>query len=262
MKEEEMKQEDLENPGVATDAVAQETPPGKKELLRERLTSKYPDGVYDDDEALYAGVLEEWDREDAEVADTRNKMQELSNLFRQSPEVASFFIDMMNGMGLYEALGRNFGANLIEMLGSNGAEAREYDKGMREWQADADARAERERVYGENVAAFQTEFDAWLEDQGYSDEEREALTEEAVRIGNAMSEGKFMDFMRSLDRSKRYDADIEAARAEGEIRGRNARIAEERTLPRSKGDGLPAMRGMSRPEGEVTPRKKNNGWEW
>ena len=248
-----------DNGGVVESTEEVTTTPTGRERVVERLKAYNPDGVYDSDDALYEGV--------GGVMDERDRMQEnnrkLSEVFRSNPQVASFFIDMMNGVGFYEALGRNFGDDLQVIMNGDEAVRKAYDEGLKEWRSREEERTKRESLIKSNGEADMVEYAKWLEDEGYSPEDRAAFEEELLSMSNAMGEGKFMDFVKMLHRNRRYDADIEAARAEGEIRGRNARIAEERTLPRSNGDGLPSMQDMGRAdEGVTAAGAQDNRWSW
>ncbi|MBQ2979869.1 MAG: hypothetical protein IJE18_07155 [Bacteroidaceae bacterium] len=234
-----------------------------RDRIVERLRANNPEGVYDTDDALYAGVEGMMTERDSERETMNGKLNELSEVFKRSPQAASFFIDMMEGKGLYESLGRNFGDDLMTAINGDDAVRAEFDKGLAEWQNEATARREREEAFKSNSDAAMSEYEAWLAEQGYSPEDREELERDILAVSEAMNGGKFMDFIKALHRSRRYDSDIENARAEGEIRGRNARIAEERTLPKSGGDGLPSMQGLSRPDDvPVKPSKWTEDMFW
>ena len=248
-----------DNGGVVESAEEVTTTPTGRERVVERLQAYNPDGVYDSDDALYEDIMKIMDEHDR-MQDNNRK---LSEVFRNNPQSASFFIDLMNGEGAYQSLGRHFGDDLRVIIDGDEAERKAYDEGLKEWRSREDERRGRESLIKSNGDADMAEYAKWLEDEGYSPEDKASLEEEILSMSNAMGEGKFMDFVKMLHRHRRYDADIEAARAEGEIRGRNARIAEERTLPRSNGDGLPSMQDMGRAdEGVTATGRQNNGWNW
>lgn len=242
---------------VAETTTAEVTTPSGRDKLVERLRTYNPEGVYDEDEALYEGVGSMLDERDNSLSEMRGKMDELAGVFKRSPQTASFYLDMAEGKGLYESLGRNFGPDLMAVINGDDEARAELDRGLAEWQAAADERELRNNTLKANRDQTIADYEAWLAEEGYTPEERAELEAEMLAVGNAMDEGRFMDFVRALNRSRRYDRDIENARSEGEIRGRNARIAEERTLPK-EGDGLPNMQGAARPD-EV-PVKKSDKW--
>lgn len=243
--------------GEVTESTTTEvTAPSGREKIVERLRTYNPEGVYDEDEALYEGVGSMLDERDNSLSEMRGKMDELAGVFKRSPQTASFYLDMVDGKGLYESLGRNFGPDLIAAINGDDEARAELDRGLAEWQAAADERDARNNAFKSNSDQTMADYEAWLAEEGYSPEDRAELEAEMLAVSNAMGEGKFMDFVKSLHRSRRYDRDIENARSEGEIRGRNARIAEERTLPK-EGDGLPNMQGAARPD-EIA--RKPNKW--
>lgn len=246
---------------VAETTTAEVTTPSGRDKLVERLRTYNPEGVYDEDEALYEGVGSMLDERDNSLSEMRGKIDELAGVFKRSPQVASFFVDMVDGKGIYESLSRNFGPDLMAAIEGDDEARTEYDNGLAEWQAAAEEREARNNTFKTNSDQTMADYEAWLAEEGYTPEERAELEAEMLAISNAMGEGKFMDFVRALNRSRRYDRDIENARSEGEIRGRNARIAEERTLPK-EGDGLPNMQGVARPDVPVKKTAESSGWKW
>lgn len=260
----EMVQTTEENPatGEVVEATAADitTPTGRDKVV-ERLRTYNPEGVYEDDEAIYGGIGSMLDENDARMGEMKGKMDELAQVFKTSPQTASFFIDMMEGKGLYESLGRNFGQDMLKAMEGDEEARAEFDKGLAEWQAESDAREEKKNLFKANSDKSMTDYEAWLAEEGYSEEDRAELEADIMNISNAMGEGNFMDFVKALSRSRRYDRDVENARSEGEIRGRNARIAEERTLPK-EGDGLPNMQGAARPDVQVKKPAESSGWKW
>ncbi len=233
-------------------ATAVESTPGGRELLVERMRGYNPDGAYDTDDDLYTGIGQLLDERDGMVASS----EKLAKIFKENPQTASFFIDMTEGKGLYESLARNFGDDLLSIINGDETAAAELDAGLAEWRKQAGEREAREAEMQSNLDKFREEYRAWAEEQGYSDEELAEMEDEMIRIADAMSRGNHLDFVKAMHRSRRYDADIESARAEGEIRGRNAHIAEERSMPRRGGDGLPSMQNMARPDEPVRPTSK------
>lgn len=241
---------------VATEVAA--TTPSGRDLLVERLQSYNPGVSYEDDESLYNGMLEMLDSKDNEVSRSREKMAELADVFGRSPQAAAFFVDLMEGKGIYESLGRNFGEDFTAAM-EDAESAAEYDRGLSEWRERSEELRQREEAMRANLEAAKTEYEQFLADNGYSDEERALLEEDMMNGSRAMGEGRYMDYVRALHRSRRYDQDVENARSEGEVRGRNARIAEERSMPTRGGDGLPSMQGMARAD-EGAVRKPDSRW--
>lgn len=248
--------------GEVTEATTAEvrTPSGRDRLV-ERLHTYNPEGVYDDDEALYEGIGSMLDNGEKSLSEMRGKLDEIAGVFRRNPQTASFYLDMAEGKGFYESLGRNFGPDLMAVINGDDEARAELERGLAEWQAAADEREKRNNTLKANRDQTMADYEAWLAEEGYTPEERAELEAEMLAVGNAMDEGRFMDFVRALNRSRRYERDIENARSEGEIRGRNARIAEERTLPKES-DGLPNMQGTARPDVPVKKNAESSGWKW
>jgi hypothetical protein len=96
--------------------------------------------------------------------------------------------------------------------------------------------AEAAREKGQQMrAAFQEEHD-------YSDEEMTRFLKEVQTYvnGDPANGGQLPeDFLEVMHRGMRYEEDVEAAREEGETKGRNQQINERREKKKQKGDGLP-----------------------
>jgi hypothetical protein len=101
-------------------------------------------------------------------------------------------------------------------------------------QIEEQAEAAREKGQQMRVA-FQEEHD-------YSDEEMTRFLKEVQTYvnGDPANGGQLPeDFLEVMHRGMRYEEDVEAAREEGETKGRNQQINERREKKKQKGDGLP-----------------------
>jgi fused signal recognition particle receptor len=83
---------------------------------------------------------------------------------------------------------------------------------------------------------------AFQEKHDYSDEEMTRFLKEVQTYvnGDPANGGQLPeDFLEVMHRGMRYEEDVEAAREEGETKGRNQQINERREKKKKKGDGLP-----------------------
>ena len=82
-------------------------------------------------------------------------------------------------------------------------------------------------------------------ERGLSDEQIDNAMDLVMKITNEAIMGKFTP--ETIDMALKainHDAEVEAARAEGEVAGKNAKIDETLRKPKA-GDGLPAMGGTN-----------------
>lgn len=245
---------------------ATQVQPTGREAITSRLREYNPELSLESDDEIYAGLDGYLTERDKSYESLNGKMKELADIFNEYPQVASFFLDLVDGRdsgeaNFYRALARNFGGDLQAVLDSKGAEAAAYDEGMQEYGRRDAERKRKAEEFKHNADAAMQEYEQWLADEGITDADRQEFENSLVSLSEELGAGKFMGLAKALMRSRRYDSDLEAARAEGEIRGRNARIAEQRTLPQN-GDGIPSPeQGGSRREA-FRREGKETGWRW
>lgn len=225
----------------------------KRDAFNERLKAKYPDREYADDEALFGQVNDDYDEYENQLNGYKEREGKLEEMFAKDPRSAQFITDMAHGKDPWIAV--------IERVGPDGVIELMNDPAKQEAHAEASkAYAERlakekelEEQYNRNIAESQKLCDE-LEAQ-YGEEMVDSalgvidqITKDAI-LGKVTRETFEMAF-----KVLRHDADMENARSEGEITGRNAKIEENLRKPQ-QGDGMPSMGGSS-----VEPVTKKRGF--
>lgn len=216
---------------------------GKRELYIERLKAKYPDREYADDEALFGQVGEDYDAYENELNGYREREGKLTEMFAKDPRSAQFIADMARGEDPWIAVIKRIGPDgIVELINDPNKQAA-YEEASKEYAERMLKEKELEAAYETNMAESQKvreELDAIygveavdaalaVLDQICKDAIMGKVTKEAIETA-----------MKIVNR----DADIENARSEGEVAGRNAKI-EEQMRHKKGGDGMPQVGGAN-----------------
>lgn len=215
------------------------------------MVERHPDRDYTADEDLLDGVYGEFDENDARLKELEEANKnyaategKLTKMFGDNPVTADLLISMAEE-------GKDPVVALVGMYGKEGIEAILNDP------EKAEAMAEANKKFHESVAkskeledereknlveSFAME-DALLESGEMSEEDLVRAHESLETKYNNMLMGKWTkeDLFSEL-RSLNHDADVQTARQEGEVAGRNANIVA-RKRKESKSDGMPSLGG-------------------
>lgn len=214
----------------------------RKDKMLERMRAKHPESNFEDEEILYGQISDDLDELDGELSTLREREKSFVDMFTENPRSAEFLMAWKNG-----------GDPMIELVRAYGTEGL---KEMIDDPAKLDEVAEANKKYLERVAksnALEEEYKANLaksmEDIATIDGD-DAKIDEAVewlmRIGRDASMGIVNPKdVKVAMKALAYDADVETAAIEGEVRGRNAKI-DEKLRKVSSGDGIARLGGSGR----------------
>lgn len=216
----------------------------RREQQLERLRKKYPDKKFEDDEEIYGQISDDYDQYEQELEGYKGREKTLSDMFAADPRSAQFLTDMHNGTDPVVGMVRNFGIEIKDVLD---------DPEMQEKIAEANkeyvervAKSKKlDEEYDKNMDATLETLRSYQSEHGMSDEQIDKAVDFLLGIVRDGVMGKFS--AEALDmacKALNYDADVAAAGEEGEIAGRNAKIAEK--LRKSKqGDGTAPLGGKN-----------------
>lgn len=231
----------------------EQTPRSKKELLIERLRAKYPDDDYTNEDILFGRIGDDYDTSEKDLAHYRESEGRFADMFASNPQAAQFFTDMAQGVDPWIAI--------IKRIGIDGVTELLNDPEKQE--AYAAANKEHAERLAENTRLEEEADKNLTESMAFRDEMNARYGEETVDAAIAVIDQIFRDALvgkvtpETFDMALKavtHDADMENARTEGEIAGRNDKIDEMRR-GRSVGDGMP--RGGGGNNGPKEPRKYN-----
>lgn len=213
-----------------------------RERIRRRLAEKYPDRDLDDEDEYYNSLGEHLDSLDGRLHEYDEANKPLVDLIDKDPRSAAFLVDWMEGRNPAVSMIRNYGVDLREMLDDENAQE-EFSQAHAEFLERTARNRELEEEYNRNLGTSLDQIEAWKAEKGVGDEEAETIFDTLTAMMQNLIVGKIDPAMLDMAlAAHRHDADVENARGQGEIAGRNAKIEEKLRKPKSRrGDGIPAL---------------------
>lgn len=227
-------------------AGAAATPPAKsrRDTALERLRARYPDKSFDDDEAIYGQMLDDYDEGEKELGGYKDREKAFSDLFTSDPRSAKFLTDWKNGKNPAVALVEMFGDDFVEEL-KDPEKQQEIAQASKDYAERVTQEKQYDEEYSKNIDESRDMIAKLQEEEGLSDEDIDRAMEFLVGIMKDAILGKFkkesvLMALNALD----HDADVAAAEEEGKVAGRNTKI-QEKLRQRSKGDGTANLAGKN-----------------
>lgn len=220
-----------------------------RERLRDRLSKRYPDKQFvgqdgtDAQDVMDDSLEEMFSEYETRENEYNTNSKRLNDLFASDPRVGTMFLRWAEGGNIMEHLIDEFGDEFLDALSSEEgkekfleAQARWIDRVNKNKAAEEEAAANFQQSI-ETLNAFQQEHNL-------TDEEAIAVFDKVHKIGADMVRGIYeADSLLLALNAINHDKDVNVARAEGELAGKNAKIREkmrsgndlERELPPSLG---------------------------
>lgn len=232
-----------------------ESQKSKRAVLMERMKARHPDREYADDEALFEQIDSDYAASDEEIGKYKEREQILTDGFSRDPRAANFFVRLLKGENPWSALVEMVGVDGVAELLNDPAKQEEFAEANKAYVERLAKEKSLEEEYQVNFAASMKTLEQVQTEQGLSDETIDAAMDMVMGIVNDAIVGKFSrETIETALKAINHDAEVEAAREEGVIAGKNAKIDEK--LRKSKaGDGLPAIGGAN---ASVATKKKNS----
>ena len=216
----------------------------KREQFGDRLKTKYPDKQFDDDEALFGQINDDYDSYDQELLGYKDREGKLSNMMSSDPRSAYFLSSWRDGEDPAVALVRQFGTDIKEAI-DDPDRLEEIAAANKEYVERVAKEKELDEQYQKNLDESLKTLEQWQADNGLSDDDVDAMMEVLIGIVTDGIMGKFST--ESMDMARKainHDLDVADAEQTGEVRGRNARI-DEKLRGRQKGDGTVPLDGSN-----------------
>lgn len=241
-----------------------------RDQLVNRIKSRYPDRNFDSQDgqnspnSLEQSILEAFDEDDSrlkELSDLEEKTRDMTAIFNTSPRAAVFLNTLATtsnpSVAIYKAFGKEAHEAFVkgdasEMIASIEAE-------------DAKIRAEDEQFEQEKADNLKASFERlnqWGDSKGLSEDQK---VETFMRFYNILSDAVLGIYNEDLFemgwKADHYSEDIESARREGEVAGRNANIKEKRIKRQENESMPPVLSGQGVRTEETKPAKEyDNPW--
>ena len=212
----------------------------------ERLKAKYPDREYADDEELFGQINDDFAADEEELGRYRDRESQLTSLLSRDPRSAQFITEMAKGVDPWISVIKRMGIDGITDLMNNPEKQEEYAEANKEYVERIAKEKGLEEEYNANLSESMKMLEQMQQERGLRDEDIDAAMDLVIKMAHEVIIGKFTpETMEMALKALNHDAEVEAARSEGEIAGKNAKIEEGKLRKANAGDGLPAMGGTN-----------------
>ena len=230
-----------------------------RERLKDRLSGRYPDRQFTGQDGIDAqDVMDDSTEElfgeyEARENEYNTHSKRLNDLFASDARIAGLFMKWAEGGNIMEHLIEEFGDEFLDALGSEEGKAkfldaqnRWLDKVSKNKAADEEAQANFQKSI-ETLNEFQQEHNL-------TDEEAIAVFDKVHKIGADMVRGIYeKESLELALNAINHDKDVNTARAEGELAGKNAKIREKMRRGEELKTTLPPSLGG---QGSSVPERK------
>lgn len=216
----------------------------KRDTTLDRLKTRYPDKSFDDDEAMFGQISDDYDDYDRQLGEYKDREQKLSDMFSADPRSAQFLASWRNGEDPAVGLIRLFGMDIKDAIDDPEMQDK-IAAANKEFVERVAKEKDLEEEYKTNLQASLEEIDAFQAEHGLSDDEVDNVMEFLAGIVRDGILGKFSRETMDMGlKAINHDTDVTEAGEEGEVRGKNAKITE-RLRKRDEGDGTPSLDGKN-----------------
>ena len=245
-----------------------QTTKSKRDLMLERLRAKHPEGNFEDDEAIYGQIHDDFDAYDKSTEEMKQREAAFSDMFTSDYRSAAFFQNWRNGADPLVELIRQFGTDIKDII-DDPEKLDEISAANKEYLDRVSKAKELEEEYKKNMVVSMEALEKFQSEHGLSDEEGDEVMLFLIEIMKNGVLGIFTpeSFEMAL-KAINHDADVEQANYEGEVKGKNTKI--EATLRKKKsGDGTARLDGKNN-DGKTRPVRNlgaidrasgGNNWE-
>ena len=226
----------------------------KRDLTRERMTAKYPDRSFDDDESLFGQINDDYDDYDRRIEEIEGREKAFSDMFHSNPKSARLMMEWKDGKDPVASLIRIYGKEDILAAIEDPEKLEAIEEANKEFAERVAKSDEYDAQYEQNFPESIKAIEEWMAKTGKSDEAVDGAIETLSKICGDFILGKISpDTVEMILKAQNYDADVEQAQIEGEVAGRNAKI-EEKLRTGRKGDGTVTLDGKGGKPGNALQR--------
>lgn len=226
--------------------------PRGREALAARLAERYPDRDFTNDDDLYDQVGTDYDDYDTRLKEYGDETKRLTDMMDRDPRAAAFLADWADGADPIVALVRRYGTEIRDIL-DDPEKQDEMAEANRQFMERAEQNGRMEEEYKTNLSQSLAQIEQLQQERGLSDDDVDKAMAMLVGIAQDAIVGKFAPSTVELAlKAVNHDQDVAEAQQQGQVQGRNARIAETLRRPEST-DGVPMMNGSNNRQGRPKP---------
>lgn len=216
----------------------------RRDAALERLRSRYPDEMFDDDEQIFGKINDDYDQYENELNGYKEREGAFSNLFTSDPRSARIMQGWRDGDDPAVALVRLYGTEIKEAI-DDPQKQEAIAEANKEFMERVAQEKDYEQQYTSNLAVSLNDIEKKQAEKNLSDEEINKATEWIMSITTDAIMGKISpETIEFAIKAQNYDSAVAQADAEGEIRGKNTKVRETLRKP-SRGDGTVHLDGKN-----------------
>ncbi len=241
--------------------VPEKETPNFRELFLGKVREAYPDEEISEDGGYEKAV--ELLSELPTLRDFKRNREEvdakLQAVFEADPKLGALFAEIVEGKRPFRAIlaGHYTPEDLVPQDGDDDYEA--YAATLAERKKQFEAQKEQESKMLENIENAEKAFDEFSKEKGFDDKAKEEFHGKIHAVLQDMADGVLTPETLSLFyKGLNYEKDKAEAAEIAELKGRNAKVQEEKSQ-KPNGDGLP---DTSRASGEIVEKKKPEEHAW
>ncbi len=231
-----------------------------KDRLRSRYASRYPGDDLNDDERLGTRIADELDEFDRRMKEYEDKNARMVALFTKDPRSAEFLNAWAAGGDPLVFLLDTFGDEFKDALDSDEGRKAFIESHNKWLERQAEDRAARESSEN-NFRKSLEDLETFRVEHNLSEQDAADVFKRVHQVGANVIDGIYTpeDYLMAL-RAMRYEQDMNRARAEGEIAGRNTKINERLRRETELTDLPPEVEGSGAPVGRRPPKASYDPW--
>lgn len=221
----------------------------KKITSRDRLKNRYmqrnPDLDFETEGAvdLDAMAADELDQFDSDNNARREFDDKMNKLWGSDSRASKIFVGWANGEDPIENLLEMYGQDFLDALQSPEGKEK-FKEALKKWRTGKDAEAEHQKVYDSNIQQTAKNLIDFADKHGLDDDAVKSLCEKAHEFGASVLDGLYTpEILEMVYKAGNYEKDMETAREEGRVAGKDENIVRELRTSGKTPTGLPRTGG-------------------
>lgn len=228
----------------------------RKEKFMERMRSRKPDLDFDDEEALYGAIDDDYSDMEGRLGRFTEESGKIKNMLASDPRSAVFLTEWAKGGNPLIKMVERYGDDFLAAL-QDPEKREEFAEAHRKWLDRVSENRKLEEQAEANLAETFSTLERMQKENGWSEQQTAKIFETANSIfvdgiTNIIRPETFTMIANALN----YDNAVSEAERLGEVRGRNEQI-ENRLRKSEPQPGMPpTLGGAGGAGGEQMPKKK------
>lgn len=222
----------------------------KRDLIRERLSKKYPEKDFNDDDVFLGQINDDYDDYDKRLSDYKDREGKMAEMFSTNPKAAHFMVAWHKGEDPVLSLIRQFGTDIKDAI-DDPERQEQIAEANKEFVDRVSKEKSLDEEYTKNLATSLEFLSQFQQKNNLSDEDIDNIMELLMNVIKDGIMGKFSpESIEMARKALNHDVDVADAGRVGEVKGRNAKI-ETKLRKENTGDGISHLDGKSGPIAQV-----------